>query len=158
MAPGAPASMASFTIHPAKDSVRSSPSDSWPMLVHTSVFTTSHPSTARFGSCTSVTFAPARATSDAGGMCPRGPERTRWNPKSVAASSQERAMLLAQSPTKATRRPAMGPPRASSTVSTSQSTCTGCPSSDSALITGTRAVAISRRRAVVEVRNTMASQ
>ena len=57
-------------------------------------------------------------------------------------------MLLPQSPTNATRLPAMDAPSASSTVKTSHSTCTGCPSSDSALTTGTLAVAISTRRAV----------
>src|SRR5271166_5835776 len=118
------------------------------MLVQTSVLTTSQPATQPAGSVRTVTWAPARAISACGAAYDAGPASTRWNPNIGAASSHERAMLLEQSPTKATRLPAMPEPSDSSTVSTSQSTWTGCASSDRALMTGMGATVISRSRSV----------
>ena len=98
-----------------------------------------------------MTCDPARFTSSAGGAWPLGPASTRWKPKRGAASSHERAMLQPMSPTKAMRLPAMEP-ACSSMVKTSDSTCTGCPSSDSALTTGTSTDAMSSSLAVLKVR------
>ena len=103
----APASSAASTVKPRKACSRAAASASCPMLVHTSVTTTSAPATrlARVPGDDQVPPGGLRPRAG-GGRNPGGAASCSVKSNSGAASTNERAMLPEPSPTKAMRRPA----------------------------------------------------
>src|SRR5947199_3202897 len=130
------------TRYPRNAAWRVSDSCSWPIDVHTSVYTASAPFTASYGSTASSTAPPrlpARSTTSSSSSYPGGDATVSSMPHRAEAKASEAATLF-PSPTNTTRRPSSDP-RCSRSVRTSASAWHGWARSDRRFTTGTSTAA-----------------